>query len=85
LRPVDAADIDQLLEQAPGVVAQEGDQRDQLVRPGVEHQLAQANVGGHHGVAGRLSDVVAELLQRFGHQRTSVPVRRTFFCSWRTP
>src|SRR5258707_480608 len=41
LRPVDTADIDELLEQAPWIVAQEDEQRDQAVRPGVEHQLSQ--------------------------------------------
>ena len=73
LGPVDAADIHQLLEQAARIVAQEGQQRDQLVaascrasaRPGARRRRRPRR-------RSRLRDVLAELLQRLGH-RTIVP------------
>jgi hypothetical protein len=85
LRPVDTADVDQLREQALGIVAQIGQQRDHLVRRGVEHQLAKTSFGLRDHTHLRLDDVVAEFLESLAHQRTSVPVRRTFFWSWSTP
>ena len=75
---------DKLLEQAARVVTQEGEQRDQAFRPGVEHQLAQTHIGCHHGALVRLRDVLAEFLEQVGH-RTIVPVLRTFFWSCSTP
>src|ERR1041384_7313648 len=42
LGPIDAADVDELLEQAARIVAQESEERDDPVRRRLEHQLAQA-------------------------------------------
>src|SRR6185369_16081741 len=84
LGPVDAADIDQLLEQAARIVTQEGQQRDQLVWRRLKHQLAQPYIRGNDRASGRLLDVLAEFLKGFAH-RTIVPVRRTFFWSCSTP
>ncbi len=85
LWPIDATDVDELLEQALWVVTQEREQTDQLVGRALQHQFAEANVAARHRTGGRLDDVVAKFLQRLIHQRTSVPVRRIFFWSCRMP
>ena len=47
--------------------------------------VSKADVDRQDGRRVGLGDVIAQLLQRLGHHRTRVPVRRTFFCSCRTP
>jgi len=73
VRPIDAANIDQLLELALRIVAQEHQQADQRVARRRHRQLVMGDLGSPREVRRRGDDIIAEIDKGLVH---SVPEKR---------
>ncbi len=86
---VGAADVDQLLEAAAGIVTQDGQHLDDGCGVRLDGQLVEGHGVAGDGLAGARLDQLAEpvqlLVARAIAHRSMVPVRRIFFCSCSTP
>ncbi len=85
-RPVDARDVDQDLEEAARIVAQELQNLDDLRALDRDGQLAEGDARRYERATELCGDVVSKRAQVSGHRhRSIVPVRRIFLCNSSTP
>src|SRR5262249_16792624 len=85
-RPVDRGHIDDAVEQAAWIVAQEAHDRDDVAGGGAQRQFVTRDRVAADRRGQRISNGPAENFERVFHdQRSIVAVRRIFLCSRSTP
>ena len=85
-RPINRGHVDDIPEQAAGIVAQKAHHRNDVARLCLYRQFMMRNRIALDRSGQRVSDCTAESFEDFIHrQRSIVAVRRIFFCRRSTP